>query len=214
MNTANIEAQFLARTGQRDDAEAKALDKLGNAALSLSSPGQEADGGRTDAPAGGFRTPICAIGPRGFHVDHRGQPVEWTPPRANVMPPSMADAEFHDPAIAALNRNIERLGTDANGGQGCPPSVPLVAIGPPGYEHDGAWKAPSLSPVLDAVERAKAKPVTADDLVNRVIAEARKVCRDFAEVEASGADNETKHALFQGVAGLQGALAALDRKRG
>lgn len=111
-------------------------------------------------------------------------------------------------AIAGTN------GRDATGGHGCPSPVPLVAIGPPGYEHDGAWKAPSLSPVLDAVERANAKPVTADDLVNRVIAEARKVCRDFAEVEASDADNETKYALFQGVAGLQGALAALDRKHG
>lgn len=111
-------------------------------------------------------------------------------------------------AIAGTN------GRDATGGYGCPSPVPLVAIGPPGYEHDGAWKAPSLSPALDAIERAKAKPITADDLVDRVIAEARKVCRDYAETDASPTDNETKYALFQGVAGLQGALAALDRKRG
>lgn len=99
MNTANIEAQFLARTGQCDDAEAKALDAIAGDMASLPPAGHGATG-RTDAPAGEF--PICAIGPRGFHVDHRGQPVEWTPPRANPMPPRMADAEFNDPAIAAL----------------------------------------------------------------------------------------------------------------
>lgn len=37
-------------------------------------------------------TPPVAIGPRGYHVDHRGQPVEgfdwkYGPPRDNLMPP-------------------------------------------------------------------------------------------------------------------------------
>lgn len=172
MNTANIEAQFLARTGQTDDAERKAQDPLARDI-------DELDVDKLLKNAG-----------------------------AAIAGPKCSDARGgKDAPTLSSTASMSEAGRARS-------EVPLVAIGPPGYEHDGAWKAPSLSPVLDAVERAKAKPVTADDLVNRVIAEARKVCRDFAEVEASGADNETKYALFQGVAGLQGALAALDRKRG
>lgn len=174
--------------------DVRALERVNQAIAAL---GTDARGGK-DAPSSsvGVRCDACGREAARYRIPEDGH---------------RAGQHLCEPCYA---KHAPPCGTSMSEAARARSEVPLVAIGPPGYEHDGAWKAPSLSPVLDAVERANAKPVTADDLVNRVIAEARKVCRDFAEVEASGSDNETKYALFQGVAGLQGALAALDRKRG
>lgn len=71
MNTANLEAQFLARTGQTDDADAKALGRLNRAIESLGtnslSPAVgRTPGGRTEAPAGDLRVPPPGMEPEPF----------------------------------------------------------------------------------------------------------------------------------------------------
>ncbi len=55
-------------------------------------------------------TPPVAIGPRGYHVDHRGQPVDgfdwkYGPPRDNLMPPSDYD-DSSDHAVDAMRYMI------------------------------------------------------------------------------------------------------------
>lgn len=63
MNTANIEAQFLDRTGQLDDADARALERVSRAIQALGTNSLSTPDGRTEAPAGDVRLPPPGMEP-------------------------------------------------------------------------------------------------------------------------------------------------------